>query len=60
MTSEKKECQEKLYEGGKLVAICTQERFTEHSHHDHTASEAVAAGLARKRRLLIVDVEVPT
>lgn len=60
MASEKKECGDKLYEGGKLVAICTQERFTEHSHHDHTASEAVAAGLAKRRRLLIVDVDVPT
>lgn len=55
----KQECGDKLYENGKLVAVCTQERFTEHSHHDYTASGAVAAGLAKQRKLLIVDVETP-
>jgi len=58
MATGKKECGDKLYEGGKVVAVCTQERFTEHCHSDRTATEALAAGLAKKRRLLIVDVEV--
>lgn len=58
MNDGKKECGDKLYENGKAVAICTQQRFTEHSHHDHTASGAIAAGLAKPkvRKLLIIDV----
>jgi hypothetical protein len=55
--TKKKECGERLYEGGRLKAICTQECFTEHSHSDYTASEAITAGVARKRRLRIVDVD---
>lgn len=60
MNDTKKECGDKLYENGKAVAVCTRERFTEHSHHDHTASAAIAAGLAKPRKLIIIDVTEPS
>ena len=39
-------CGELLYEDGKLVASCIQPWGTEHSHHDHTALEAIQSGIA--------------
>jgi hypothetical protein len=40
-------CGKALFEGGIAMAVCTHTHFTEHNHSDHTASEAIAAGIAR-------------
>ena len=40
------DCLELLYDSDGYTSRCTQERYTEHSHHDHTAREAAQAGLA--------------
>lgn len=39
-------CGQLLYEDGEPIARCMVQRFTEHSHHDHTARAAAEAGLA--------------
>lgn len=40
-------CAEKLYEDGRLIAICMQPRGTEHDHSNRTALEAIRDGVAR-------------
>lgn len=39
-------CDEMLRDPDGFAAVCTQPFGTEHSHHDATAREAVARGLA--------------
>jgi hypothetical protein len=41
-------CAEPLADRDGYRARCTVARYTEHSHHDHTARAAVAAGLAAR------------
>lgn len=40
------DCLELLSDADGYRARCTQERYTEHSHHDHTAREASQSDLA--------------
>jgi hypothetical protein len=46
-----RECGEGLYDPISYAAVCTVEWGTEHSHHDHTAREAVEAGIAREQTI---------
>lgn len=40
-------CNEPFFCDGRAIAICTELRYSEHSHHDRDVADAVAAGLAR-------------